>query len=158
MNAYFAHPYFTDTQRQKADQLRTILNDFSRQSPQTLGDFGLKILNPFDYTPAIEGDREAKRNLSKFVLSANISLLKSSHLLIAVIDDRDQGVIWEMGYAAARGIPTISVSYQDFDTNIMLGASVIAHIPNVLEKDGAMLRSVLSSQMKLSKLKARTYV
>lgn len=131
ISAYFAHPAFTPEQLKFKEKLVEILIE----SP-------IKLLDPFDYSPAIEGDRELKKQISKVVVDANERLIERSDLVIAVIDDRDQGVIWEMGYAYARGIPTITISQFDYDVNLMLSGTVIGHIPNVLDNK-ENLKSIL---------------
>lgn len=140
---YFAHPAFTPAQLEFKEKFKEVI----RKLPEDT----LKILDPFEYSPAIEGDREVKKMISKAVVDANEQLIDQSELVIALIDDRDQGVIWEMGYAYARRIPIISISAHNYDVNLMLSGTVMAHVPNVLENE-AMFRSVLETFKRVRRL------
>lgn len=141
---YFAHPKFNEAQKAFAEGFLTQL---------TRLDDALTILDPFEYSPNIEGDRELVKKLAKTVLDANHRLIQASDLIIAVIDGRDIGVIYEVGYAVALGIPVITISAHDYDVNIMLSASVMAHFPNIMEdKQLNQLLEVLASQAALVSL------
>lgn len=126
MKIYFAHPAFTDTQV----ALREIILSALDELQDTLD---IEVFDPFDWTPNIEGDREEKRKLSPLILHANHALMDNADLMIAVIDDRDQGVTYEIGYFNGIRKPVITVSNHDYDVNIMLGASVKAHITKVVQ-------------------------
>lgn len=138
VNIYFAHPAFTDAQKATKAGILEIL----RNIPNFADNFN--IYDPFDFSPTIEGDREQKKMLAGSVVDANITILTRSDLVLALIDDRDQGVIWEMGYAKALNLPTITVSNADYDVNVMLSATVMAHVTNVLD-NGETLTSILKS-------------
>lgn len=140
---YFAHPAFTQPQLEFKEKFREII--------EKLPEGVIRILDPFEYSPAIEGDREVKKMISKAVVDANEQLIDQSELIIALIDDRDQGVLWEMGYAYARKIPIISISAHNYDVNLMLSGTVMAHVPNVLENE-AMFRSVLETFHRVRRL------
>lgn len=143
MKIYFAHPAFTDSQREFKAQLLKALNDNI-----TNFDGRFKMLDPFAYSPNIEGDLDLKRQMAGAVVKANIELMQQSDLCIAVIDDRDIGVIWELGYLYSQGVPVITISSKNYDNNIMISHTVMAHIPNVLENI-KNLSSVLDSQFKV---------
>lgn len=133
ISVYFAHPAFTPEQL-----------EFKKNLVEVLKDCSIRLLDPFEFSPAIEGDRELKKQISRCVVDANERLIERSDLILALIDDRDQGVIWEMGYAYARGISTITISQHDYDVNLMLSGTVIGHIPNVLNNT-QNLKSILNT-------------
>lgn len=144
MKIYFAHPYFTESQIAVADKIKNILSEIEAAHPD------VTILNPFDFSPNIEGDRDAKRRMSPLVVAANESLLDDSDLVLALIDDRDTGVIWEMGYARSNGTSVITISDHDYDLNIMLSGTVLAHITHVTSDIGReTLTSCIESLLKL---------
>lgn len=129
MKIYLANPVPTTNEVSKAEVLEAKLSD------EFLGQ--LDVVNPFDITPNMEGADPAQRGgLAKLILEANKRVIHNCDLMIAVIDDRDIGVIWEMGYAHAIGVDIISVSTQGYGNNIMIEQSVIRHIPNVMETEG----------------------
>lgn len=152
MNIYLAHPAFTEKQKEFKSKFLNAFNALMKETKvhDTHGgsectlDRHVQILDPFDYSPRIEGDREAIRQMSKIVLVTNIELMNKSDLIIAVIDDRDQGVIWEMGYAHASGIPTITISNEQHDINIMLSSSVDGHFMNINSDPKSMQNLCLS--------------
>ena len=90
---------------------------------------------PF-YSPRSEGvlldlDEEARQKAKKAIYDTNVTRIKNCSIMVAVIDDRDTGTIWEMGYAAALGKPIISISNESYGLNVMLAESVQAHVKNL---------------------------
>jgi hypothetical protein len=63
-------------------------------------------------------------------------------MMVALIDGRDTGVIWELGYAYGIHLPIVTVSAEGYGNNIMIEQSVIGHIPDVLA-DGISLLSAM---------------
>jgi nucleoside deoxyribosyltransferase len=139
MNVYLAHPKFTPDQVSFITSFINVLI-----SDADIEEYNLELLDPFEFSPNIEGDRDAKKILGKSILYCNKLLIDKSDLVIAVIDDRDTGVIWEMGYAYAKNIPIITVSNFDYDVNIMLGQCVLAHFTNILKDTTNNLKNLLS--------------
>lgn len=140
MNIYFAHPAFTPEQKAFREYILELFKKTKISS-------NIRILDPFEFSPAIEGDREKKKLMAGAVAQSNIALLDQTQLVIAVIDDRDLGVAWEMGFANARGIPTITVSSKDYDVNLMLSNTVVAHIPSLRDNETSFL-SILEAHYK----------
>lgn len=122
MRIYFAHPAFTDNQRALKEEFLSVLSL----------DYGIELIDPFEHGPIIEGDREQKKLMSKAIFKTNIDLMDKCEIMIALIDDRDTGTIFEMGYFYGTNKPIITISGQDYDVNIMLSGAVLAHIPRVL--------------------------
>ena len=54
-------------------------------------------------------------------------MISACSKVLAVIDDRDIGTIWEMGYATGKEIPVITISNSSYGLNVMLAESVQAH-------------------------------
>lgn len=141
---YYAHPAFTEEQKSFKVKLLAGLDTLIKDNI-------IEILDPFEYSPNIEGDRDTKKMMSKAVVDANVELINRSEIVLASIDDRDQGVIWEMGYAYAQQKRIITMSQQEYDVNLMLSGTVMCHIPKVLDNIKT-LNSILDSINKVSNL------
>lgn len=85
------------------------------------------------YSPARDGvmlaptDPAAKRDE---VYHSNLRAIRQSDLLIAILDVKDTGTIWELGAAAGFGIPIVAVTMAVSKMNVMLERGVIAHVLN----------------------------
>ncbi len=110
MYIYFAHPCFNEFQEQFKnlflEKLRTALG-------QTEYGKAVGIIDPFLDTPNIEGNRETKLKLSRVVKDTCIKMLEECDIVLALIDDGDTGVAFEVGYANAIGKPVILISKSD---------------------------------------------
>lgn len=134
MHIYFAHPRFKPNQVELSDKLLEIFKE--TQTELDGKDNYVEVNNPFDAFPAVEGTREEKARFGNIILSNNVSLMDRSDIIVAVIDDRDMGVVFELGYMHAQGKKIITISEHDFDNNIMIANSVLLHIPEVLSENG----------------------
>jgi len=95
------------------------------------------------YSPRSEGvlssqTQEEKMKNKRAIYDKNIENLDKCDLMVAVIDGRDTGTIWEMGYAIGKGVTVISISNEGYGLNIMLAESVQAHTKSL----GEMLYSI----------------
>ena len=61
------------------------------------------------------------------VFNDNWMNIDDSDLLLAVIDDFDVGVMWEVGYAFARHVPIVTMTNKDYGCNLMLAHSIVGH-------------------------------
>ena len=116
---YLAGPFFTPAQAQTMQTLEDMLQqckEIHAFSPRQTG-IVLKDLTP---------DERAVR--AKEVYTINVNMLDWCDVVLAVIDDRDTGTIWEMGYAAAKGKRIVSYSSQNYGLNVMLQSCVCAHV------------------------------
>lgn len=114
---YIAGPFFTPAQYKKIDMIEALfeLKKIKYYSPRSEG-----IL-------ATQNDLEKQRN-RKIIFNKNIYNIDNCEIIVAVIDDRDAGTMWEMGYAYARDKRIITVSFESYGLNVMLAESVQAHI------------------------------
>ncbi len=69
-----------------------------------------------------------KQESKAAIYASNVKNLKACSTMVAVIDGRDTGTTWEMGYAAALHRRVISISNKGYGVNVMLAESVIAHV------------------------------
>lgn len=148
MNIYFAHPAFT---KEQIEFKKKFVSKFNEAFSNGKHEEAVKLLDPFEFGPTIEGDREAKKQLSGSILLSNHIMIQKSDLVIALIDDKDQGTIYEVGYAVAFDKKVITISDHDYEVNIMLSSSVLSHIPNVsTESSFNNLIQVIESMIKVN--------
>lgn len=117
---YIAAPFFDKKQLDTVVQIENILgeNCISYYSPRSEG-----VL-----TSLVESERQ---KIKGDLYNSNIKHMYESTLAIAVIDGRDTGTIFEMGFMAALNIPIISVSNEGHGINVMLAESVRCHVSSM---------------------------
>jgi nucleoside 2-deoxyribosyltransferase len=133
MKVYFAHPCFTEKQ-----------SKFKRVFLEKTGGIfehmkitkKIVIIDPFEHTPNIEGNIEAKLLMSQQIMQKCLQLLVECDIVIALIDGDDTGTAFEAGYACAINKPMILISETLCNrANAMLIGSAKAMIDNVLDED-----------------------
>jgi nucleoside 2-deoxyribosyltransferase len=130
MKIYFAHPCFNDAQKAfKTAFLDKLSSALSHRQD-------ILIVDPFDHTPNIEGDREAKLKMAEDVKIECIRLLEECDVVVALVDGNDTGVAFEAGYAHAVNKPVILVSQGDCSTaNAMLIGAAKMMFDTILKKE-----------------------
>ena len=133
MRVYIAAPFFNEEQLDfvKRIEKKLLWNEIQYFSPRDGGD--IQKMNK----------REVKK-VKREIYEDNINNIAGCDKIVAVIDDRDTGTIFEMGYAVALGIPVISIANCDHGVNIMLAEAVQAHVRNL----GDMIRAISDSDFK----------
>ena len=66
-------------------------------------------------------------DLRRKVFNDNWSNVDDSDLILAVIDDFDVGVMWEVGYAYRAHVPVVTHTGMNYGCNLMLAHSIIGH-------------------------------
>jgi len=108
---YFAAGFFSPRQRDLCDFVESleVLPDMPIYSPRTDGG----VLKPDSSTEEI-----------KETFESNKVAIETSVFVLAVVDDFDPGVIWEMGYAHAKGKAILAFSEVEGRTlNVMLAGA-----------------------------------
>ena len=119
MKVYIAAPFFNPVQLAKVQNIEHALNGVcAYHSPRSVS-----VLQDIP-----EEDRR-EHIIRTFV--NNIDRLDWCTHMIAVIDDRDIGTLWEMGYAYAKGVVVASYSGAGYGLNVMLSESVVYHCINI---------------------------
>lgn len=127
-HVYLAAPFFNDTQR-------NVCSFIERHERDTL---------PI-YSPRIDGGvltPDATNEQREAIFTSNTDAIDDASWVLAVIDDFDSGVIWEMGYAWGQAVPTLG--YSDVPgrgLNVMLAGSCSLGFVNGRNELGALLRS-----------------
>lgn len=141
---YTASPLFTADDLNTCNKIETMLNDnmqdyFSprlgtAEQGKKLGEVN-RFLTDADKTALGQGEisndlKEAaaiRDKMAKEILDANLKAISHCKLMIANVDNRDAGTMFEIGYAVAIGIPVITYSAHSYGVNLMIGQSVLCH-------------------------------
>lgn len=132
---YLAGPFFNEEQLALIKSLEKVITDldYNLFSPR-LGE------NALEMNKALAAGKCVSDNLRRSVFGDNVITIKQASLLVAVVDDRDTGTIFEWGYAFASHIPLISVTNHDYGMNLMLAHSIVGHCKGLDQiKDGLQI-------------------
>lgn len=141
LTVYLAGPFFNETQVATIKKLETLL--------ESLG---------FDvYSPSRDGEKldmsTDSPELRATVFDSNVQHLSSADIIVAVIDDRDTGTVWEMGcrygrwldrYNCSRDVShkddsrrdcpmIVTYTDNDYGVNLMLTESIACHCKGAAE-------------------------
>ena len=127
MYVYIAGPFFNLNQCSTIAKIENLLayRKIAYFSPRSAG-----VL--------LDMDAADKRKNADKMYQLNIDNIKQADTIIAVIDDRDIGTIWEIGYAAALGKDIITYTANDYGLNVMLAKCVRYHAKHMNEVDLAL--------------------
>lgn len=123
IQVYLAAPFFTPEQLLVVERLETLVRGFpvfSLYSPRKDG-----VL--MDMSP------EEKKASTKKIFNTNVTKMLNADMLIAVVDGRDTGTTWEMGFAFAKGKQIITYTDNDYGLNVMIQESVRAHAKGMIQ-------------------------
>ncbi len=133
MKIYFAHPCFTDKQK---DFKNKFLTKLSAALSNTQYSKNITIIDPFDYAPDVEGDIAIKLEMAESIKTECIRLLEESDIIVALVDDNDTGTAYEVGYAHAVNKPVILISKENCSAaNAMLLGSAKVVVNNIFEDE-----------------------
>lgn len=118
---YIASPFFTEKQL-----------DFVREIENCLDDNGIEYFSPRFQGVLQNMTPEMKSKSLHDMYLSNVTNVKSSDILVAVIDDRDIGTTFEIGYAAALQIPVITLTNHDYQVNVMIKECCTAHLKSLV--------------------------
>jgi nucleoside 2-deoxyribosyltransferase len=130
MLIYIASPFFNPEQVAAVERLESLVKSS-----------GHDFYSPRKDGVLIDMSADEKRKSAKKIFSLNIHWISVCDAVIAIIDDRDAGVIWELGfaYATRRHRETIKrvgiiiqpwiVTYttKDYGLNVMIKECVDSH-------------------------------
>lgn len=129
-HVYIASPFFTNEEIQ-----------FVTEVEKSLSSIGIEY-----YSPMREGilKPDAPEDEQIRLYTSNIGAIEERPLMVANIDDRDPGTLFEMGYAAALGKLIITITRHNYNVNVMLARSVLAHTRTISD-----MNEVISKVVKL---------
>ncbi|MBP7176884.1 MAG: nucleoside 2-deoxyribosyltransferase [Thermoclostridium sp.] len=133
MKIYFAHPCFNKEQR---DFKKQFLPQLSAALSNTQYGNDISIVDPFDYSPNVEGDIEIKLEMAESIKIECIRLLEECDIIIALVDDNDTGTAYEIGYAHSVNKPVILISKENCSAAnaILLGSAKVV-VNNIFEDE-----------------------
>lgn len=121
-NVYIASPFFNEKQIKIVEGIENLLDEY-----------GVKYFSPRSEGVLSKMTPEEKNKYMDKIYNSNIFHMENSNILLAVIDDRDIGTIFELGYyTKAKNINTknryiFTFTDENFGLNIMIQKSVDAH-------------------------------
>ena len=119
---YIASPFFNPIQLAKVEWIE-----------KALGDLGIDFFSPRSFGTLQRMTIEEKREASKIIYRSNVDNIRHCNILLAILDEKDTGTIFELGYAAAiaqsrTGQIIVSMSFEGKGLNVMLRECVDTHI------------------------------
>lgn len=139
MRIYLAAPFFNPNQLALVSDLEDAI-----ESHRALSCF----------SPRREGiisgsTREERSKMAPQIFASNCREIDASDLVFAVIDGRDAGVTWEIGYAHGRARPIVSFTNENFGLNVMIQECVTCHVRG-LNQARDFFSSLTTSSQELS--------
>jgi nucleoside deoxyribosyltransferase len=123
MIIYLAAPFFTSEQMGLVCQVET-----------TIQAAGHDLLSPRRRGPILQNLGEAERKTAAAkVFSTNCLDIESCNAVLAVIDDRDPGTIWEMGFAYHAWKTIYSFTNKDYGLNVMMQGCIAGHARGIAQ-------------------------
>lgn len=131
---YIASPFFNKEQLHFVRRIEDTLDAFER-------DF---------FSPRMEGvikdmTADEKKLRMREIFDSNIQHILDSDIVVAVIDDRDPGTMFEIGYANALGIPIITLTQHDYQVNVMIKECTKGHLKGLMNL-GAAIEHVMCNE------------
>jgi nucleoside 2-deoxyribosyltransferase len=124
IKVYLAAPFFTPAQQQTLTAVEESLMTCSNVELYSPRQDGI-VLNALP--------QEERAGKCREVFETNCARLDWCDAVLAIIDGRDAGTIWEMGYAHARNKDIVTYTAHDYGLNVMLQECVIAHVKNLTD-------------------------
>ena len=115
MKIYLASPFFNEKQVALVEELEGIFGAHELFSPRKEG--VMTVMTPAE-----------RKAMAPQLFKSNYEHIDWCDILFAVIDDRDVGVAWELGYAFACGKFIVTFTNAGHGLNIMLGECSSAHL------------------------------
>ena len=118
MRIYLAAPFFNLVQLFRVNHTRDIL----QRQPWPGTEFPPHVYCPHEHMIL---PTNATRAMRKDVFQSNMNEVRRSQVLVAILDEKDTGTIWEMGFAHDK-VPTYGVYYdKGLKINVMLAEGCI---------------------------------
>lgn len=120
LKVYLAAPFFNDEQRSVCESIeQALLPICELYSPRKDG-----VLTQMK-TP-----EERKRAAPK-IFNRNIEKMNWADLIVAVIDDRDPGVMFEIGWSYSNATEIVTFTAKNYGVNLMIQGAAKAHAKSV---------------------------
>jgi nucleoside 2-deoxyribosyltransferase len=122
---YIAAPFFTEVQKEIVGQIEDLLDEKEEPyfSPREYGIIVDDPMNPY---------RIAR------IFNMNIRMMIHAFRMVAVTDDFDSGVMFEIGYFYSISDHIITYSPQGYGANVMIAKATRTHCRNIDELELAL--------------------
>jgi nucleoside 2-deoxyribosyltransferase len=136
MKLFLAGPFFSDGETERLDRVKAALEAA-----------GFETYSAYHCNARINLDNARERTVRFRRLCTEI---RKCNGLFAVLDGRDPGTIWEMGYAFAVGKPVIAFCESDPFFSLMIDGSsaCIAGLENIDSRIGDYLKTDVTATPK----------
>lgn len=114
---YLAAPFFKPEQITLVDRIEKLVEGL-----------GFDLFSPRREGTLLDMSKEERAAKSRSMFESNVRGIAERDLVLAVIDDSDRGVIWEMGFAYGVGTPVVTFTDHDYGLNVMIRESVRSHL------------------------------
>lgn len=139
---YLAAPFFNKEQVQLVQDLEHVINQsgwrmFSPRKGENALEMNrmIQAYQEWRSFENAESERPAPPQpsaaLRLCVFNDNWMNIDDADLMLAVIDNFDVGVMWEVGYAYARQVPIVTYTNKDYGCNLMLAHSIVGHLKDL---------------------------
>lgn len=120
---YLAAPFFNPKQLALVELLEGVIvaHGWDLFSPRL-------AKNALALNAAIKAGEKPTAEMRELVFQDNVDNIDRATLMLAVIDDRDTGVMFEIGYAYRADVPVVTYSGDNHGVNLMLANSIIGHV------------------------------
>jgi nucleoside 2-deoxyribosyltransferase len=110
---YLASPFFNDEEIERVAHVEQVL----RMK-------GMYVFSPRENQ--LEGVEYMSQPWRDAVFANDVTNIHKADLVVAVYDGKDEGTMWELGYAYANRIPFVVFNEKDGDLNLMVTESMQA--------------------------------
>lgn len=133
---YLAAPFFSPEQVSFVEKIEDIIREtgwrmFSPRLGSNAIEMNLMIerLKNWDLKGR-QGEKPPapSAELRERVFRDNWENIEDADLLLAVIDNFDVGVMWEVGFSYAKHCPIVTITDNNYGCNLMLAHSIIGHL------------------------------
>ena len=121
---YLAAPFFNREQLDIVEQIEDVFD----AAPRDL----FELYSPRHDGVLMEMSPEERKANSRRIYDNNVNNVFDAQMMVAVIDGKDAGTVFEMGCAFAKHIPIVAYSNEKKAVNIMLRHSCIAVVRSPL--------------------------
>jgi nucleoside 2-deoxyribosyltransferase len=145
MKIYLASPFFTPAQVAVVEGIEKLISKYP----------SLEVYSPRKDGVLIEMPPEEKKKNTRRIFAKNVAEIFNSDVVIAVVDGRDQGTTWEIGFAYAmvhllNEMRIVTYTDADYGLNVMIKECVDAHVHGLAELE-ALLRGVMADEVGIYK-------
>jgi nucleoside 2-deoxyribosyltransferase len=122
---YIASPIFTPEDRGKVGEVAGMLEQLSY----------------ITYCPHRDGimlDKDAPSSAREEVFQSNVRAIRRADVMLAILDVKDTGTIWELGFAMGANIPIVALTLSSARMNVMLERGVLCHLTQRHELENVM--------------------